>query len=155
MKIFLRLFVVVLAFLCSCSGSDYSQSYQIRNESWSADDILQFNIDIEDIYQNYNLYINIRNTDEYSYSNIFLFVNVMYPDNTLYIDTVEGVLADAGGRWLGSGSSRYKNNKFLYKSNIVFPQKGVYVFTIEQAMRVRSLDGIAVVGLELENLNTD
>ncbi len=147
--------LIVLALLSSCSDTGYIHSYQIENESWSADEILQFNVDIEDVSQNYNMFINIRNTDEYPFSNIFLFVNVMYPDNTTYVDTVEGVLADSKGKWLGSGGGKYKNNKFLYKSNITMPQSGTYVFAIEQAMRVKSLDGVATVGLEFETIQTE
>lgn len=141
--------------ILSCSHSEYEKSYQFDNDEWAAENVLQFNIDVVDIYQRYNLYFNIRNTDEYAYSNIFMFVSVLYPDNTLMIDTVEGVLSDPQGRWLGKGSGKYKSHKFLYKSNIAFPQTGKYVFNAEQAMRDESLKGIASVGLEMEKIKTD
>ena len=155
MKYSLYSFAIVLILFASCGRSEYSKSYHFDDESWNADNLLQYRFDINDTYQRYNLYINVRNSSEYSYSNVFMFVHFLYPDNTVAVDTVEGTLADAKGKWLGSGSGRYKNNKFLYKSNISFPQKGTYVFTIEQAMRIESLKGIASVGLELEKLKAD
>ncbi len=149
-KVFIVFFAIVVV---SCSGSYYEKSYTIENEQWNQDNLLQFNVNVDDIYARYNVYINVRNTTDYTYSNIFFFVSVLYPDNFCAIDTVEGILADPKGKWLGSGSGRYKNNRFLYKSNIMFPQTGTFVFTIEQAMREQSLQGIATIGMEVEKIN--
>jgi len=140
------------AILFSCSGNEYEKSYSIENETWSAGELLQFNFEVDDMYARYNIYLHLRNTTEYGYSNIFLFVNVLYPDNSIATDTVEGNLTDGRGRWLGSGSGKYRNNKFIYKSNIAFPQTGTYVFTVEQAMRNEALKGVASVGLEIEKI---
>jgi gliding motility-associated lipoprotein GldH len=146
---------LALILFISCNRSEYSKSYHFDDENWKADNMLQYRFDINDTYERYNLYINVRNSDVYAYANIFMFVHFIYPDNTIAVDTVEGTLADAKGKWLGSGSGKYKNNKFLYKPNISFPQKGTYLFTIEQAMRIESLNGIASVGLELEKIKAE
>jgi len=149
MKLINKYLLAIVLVFASCSQGEYSSSYSIENEEWDMNERFQFNLDIESIYDNYNIFLNVRNTTDYSYSNIFFFVHVMYPDNTIVVDTVEGILADTDGRWLGSGSGKYKNNRFLYKSNIRFPEKGTYVFTVEQAMRDETLSGIASVGMEL------
>jgi gliding motility-associated lipoprotein GldH len=153
MKTLRVLFLFFVALLFSCSGNEYEKSYRLDNETWIAGELLQFNFEVEDIYARYNIYLHIRNTTEYGYSNIFLFVNVLYPDNTMATDTVEGNLTDGRGRWLGSGSGKYRNNKFVYKSNISFPLTGTYVFSVDQAMRNESLRGISSVGLEIEKIN--
>jgi gliding motility-associated lipoprotein GldH len=152
-KVFLLFFVSFL--VCSCTSSEYEKSYHIDDESWTVENTLQFNIDVHDTYHRYNLYFNIRNSDVYSYSNIYMFVNVLYPDNTLMVDTVEGILADSKGKWLGKGSGKYRSSKFLYKSNVAFPQTGKYVFTVEQAMRDEALKGIASVGVEMKKIKSD
>jgi len=146
---------LILLVLCSCSGSHYDKSFTIDNESWGVSDILQFKVDIYDQTSRYNALVHIRNTTDYSYSNIFMFVHVLYPDNTEKIDTVEGYITDNKGTWLGSGSGRYKSNDFVYKRNILFPMRGTYIFTIEHAMREESLDGIATVGMEVIKLKPE
>lgn len=125
----------------------------IENETWEMTNRLQFNFDADEETGPCNMYINIRNTTDYGNSNVFLFVQVLYPDNTVGVDTVEGIITDNKGRWLGDGSGRFRNNKFLYKRGITFPQTGKYVVTIEQAMRDSSLVGISAVGIEIEQLN--
>jgi gliding motility-associated lipoprotein GldH len=149
MKMNVRLAGLILFLLCSCSGSHYEKSFTIDNESWDADNILQFKVAINDLTSRHNVLIHIRNTTDYPYSNIFMFIHVLYPDNSEKIDTVEGYITDSKGMWLGSGSGRYKSNDFVYKRNILFPMKGTYIFTVEQAMREESLDGISTVGMEV------
>lgn len=155
----MKSYKILIFFIClifiSCSGNDYEKSYQLDNDCWDAEKSLQFNVDIQDTNQLYNMYFSIRNSDSYSYSNIFMFVHVLYPDNTEKVDTVEGILADSKGKWLGTGSGKYRNSEFLYKSRVFFPQTGKYVFTVEHAMRVQSLEGIASVGFQLETVNPD
>jgi gliding motility-associated lipoprotein GldH len=59
-------------------------------------------------------------------------------------------LADYDGKWLGSGISDVKFNRFLFQKGVRFPQKGRYFFEIEQAMRVKDLKGIVDIGIRLE-----
>jgi gliding motility-associated lipoprotein GldH len=147
--------VFLLSFLVSCSGSFYDKSYGIENEVWQSHKMYQFHVEVDDMNSRHNIFIHLRNSTEYLYSNIFLFVHVLYPDNTELVDTVEGILSDHKGEWLGSGSGRLKSNSFLYKSNIQFPQQGTYIFTIEQAMRDHALEGISSVGLEIVKIKMD
>lgn len=147
------LIILLLSLLkISCTSSHFEKSFEIPDSAWSSDEIFQFNVEITDTNVPYNMYINIRNSTTYNYSNIFLFVNVLYPDNTLFTDTVEGFLADYRGEWLGKGTSNFRSNKFNYKQNIRFPQTGTYVFAIQQAMRYDVLKGISNIGLEVEQV---
>ncbi len=145
-------YVIVLLFV-SCSGSEYEKSFQIADNKWHSDNLLQFNFNIDNLYDKFDILINVRNTTDYEYSNIFMFVYFLYPDNTEVVDTVEGIMSDSRGRWLGTGSGRYRNNKFFYKKDINFPMTGDYVVVIEQAMRDKSLDGITTIGLEVVKTN--
>lgn len=151
-KLVLYFILIVLVVFSSCSTNYYEKSYEIKEKKWSSDEIFQFNVEISDNSKPYNMYINIKNSTDYFHSNVFLFVNVMYPDNTVYRDTVEGELADYRGQWLGKGNSNYKTNKFLYKRNVFFPSTGTYVFAIQHAMRDEFLSGILNIGLEVEKI---
>jgi len=96
------------------------------------------------------VYLNVRNGPEYPYSNIFIFMNTVFPDGQIARDTIELTLADYDGRWLGSGMGSVKFSRFLFQKNVQFKQAGTYRFILEQAMRVRELSGIHDVGLRIE-----
>jgi len=64
-------------------------------------------------------------------------------------DTIEFVLADIEGRWLGKGWGAIKDNSVLLNRSMRFPLKGKYEFKIQQAMRVDTLDGISDIGIQI------
>jgi gliding motility-associated lipoprotein GldH len=74
----------------------------------------------------------------------------MFPDGHIARDTIELTLADYDGRWLGSGMGSVKFSRFLLQKDVRFKQKGNYLFTLEQAMRVNELNGIRDIGLRIE-----
>jgi len=65
-------------------------------------------------------------------------------------DTVGIRLADDNGRWLGKGAASVLSLSYPYRQNIKFPIPGIYVFDIEQAMRVDDLKYIADIGVSIE-----
>ena len=82
-----------------------------------------------------------------------------FPDLTKVVDTLEYEMADATGRFLGSGFSDRKENKLFYKENVRFKESGIYLFQIRQAMRKRNevagispLQGISDVGISVEKV---
>jgi len=149
---------VFLVFL-SCSKQPFFTRYKnIENDKWAIDKSVDFNVAVVDSLASYNLFINIRNTNQYPYSNLFLVVTETYKNTILQIDTLEYQMADASGRWLGSGFTSVKENKLIYKTDFAFPKKGEYSFSIIHAVRKNGqifgdkyLQGISDVGLQIEN----
>lgn len=149
--VFFGLFVVILV---SCDSKRVFEDYKtIDNEEWNKDSVALFKVNLEDTTQNYNLYINIRNSGKYPNSNIWLFVDIKSPDGELLTDTVEYILADNRGKWVGSGIGDLFDSQFLYKQNVYFPHGGEYTFSIKQGMRETNLQGIQDIGLRIEKGN--
>ena len=105
------------------------------------------------------MYVNLRNTNDYKYNNLFLIVSTKFPNGKTIIDTLEYRMANAQGEFLGSGFSDLKENKLWYKENVVFKELGEYEFTIQHAMRengrvegIKDLEGITDVGLRIETI---
>ena len=146
--------MLLLSFaLYSCDSSMvFEKNKEIGKEGWAKGDIAKFNAEIPDATLPYNFYINIRNSNDYSYSNIFLFVKTLYPDGKISVDTVECYLADLDGKWLGKASGRYVDNRILFKKNVKFPASGMYSFEFEQAMRTEKLEGIEDFGIRIEKV---
>lgn len=99
------------------------------------------------------MYVNLRNSVDYSYSNIWLFLTIKPPKGQTVADTVEFVLADPSGKWFGNGYGKLRDNKLLYRRNVYFPATGVYTITVQHGMRTETLEGIYDVGIRLEKAN--
>lgn len=143
--------LLLLLVIQSCDSHRYfDESVKIPDDGWHKDSTAFFNVEIEDTIRFYSFFINLRNNNDYPYSNFYLFLNSRLPDGDLAKDTIELTLADRTGRWLGKGFGRIRDNQIKVRSRLKFPRKGSYVFEIEQAMRDTTLAGIESVGIRIE-----
>ncbi len=151
----LAIFVAISMF--SCDDKQVFDKYQTVSESWEIDEEISFELPKLDSVQTYNLFINVRNTNDYKYSNLFLISEMKFPNGKVVTDTLEYDLAAPNGEWLGEGFSDLKENKLWYKENINFIEEGVYTITLQHAMRkngevdgINSLEGITDIGFRIE-----
>ncbi len=152
--------LVVLWLIQSCQSDMVFNEYQkITKAEWAQNHIVEFEIAMQDSIIPYNIFINLRNTKDYEFSNLFLITQMTFPNQTIVVDTLEYEMTDVNGRFLGSGFSDIKENKLFYKENIRFHQKGKYFLQIQQAMRKRNevsginpLHGISDIGISIEKV---
>ena len=139
-----------ILFLSSCGyHAVYDRNVSIKHSLWYKDEAAHFEIDIEDTLATYDFFINLRNSTDYRFNNLYLFMTTKFPNGNLTCDTIECVLADNEGKWLGKGWGHLKENEILLNQSMVFPLRGKYEFWIQQAMRADTLKGIANVGLRI------
>lgn len=149
-------FILVLGLLAtllftSCdSNRYYEQNVEIANEQWPSGEDAEFVVDIMDTNSMFNFYVNVRNTNDYPYANLYVFIESIFPDSLVARDTVELQLANLEGKWLGSGYGKYKYHHFILRKAMRFVQQGTYTFKIEQGMRKEQLEGISDIGIRLE-----
>lgn len=145
-------FGVIALLFNACDGNKVFEKYiEVENDVWHQENVAKFNVDIIDTVALHNLYINIRNKGNYPYSNLYLFVSIQGPDGSQQTDTVNCILANKRGQWLGNGIGDLWDLKIPYIGGFKFAQSGVYTFSYEQAMRVEDgLHGITDVGLRIE-----
>lgn len=149
-----RFLVVVLIagmFFTSCNKDVVFSKYKTFEESqWSAKDKAVFDLEITDTQTLNNISLMIRHAETYPYNNLFLFVTTKYPDGKILTDTMEVVLSNSKGEWLGSGVGDIYDFKVPIKKNVRFPLGGKYQFIFEQGMRVDPLPMIMDFGFEIE-----
>ena len=148
-----KYFVLLLMMpLCACDPDRiYENNLSIAPEGWRRAEHTQFEVEIADTIQPYNVYINVRNNNHYKYMDLWLFVDVHSPaGGTLARDTVRILLADHHGRWLGHGVGRKFDTRIVFRKGVRFPISGTYRIEYEQAMREEPLQGIDDVGLRIE-----
>ncbi|MCS5663601.1 MAG: gliding motility lipoprotein GldH [Flavobacteriales bacterium] len=149
----LGLFVALLLF-ASCDRSKVFDVYHgIDSGGWNSDEALDFEVEITSQEGRlFNYLIGLRNNNDYLYANIFFFVDVESPNGELQRDTLQYLLAEPGGKWLGSGVGEIKFNLFKFKEGQAM-QSGVYKFSIAHGMRDDLLLGVEDVGLRIEESN--
>ncbi|MFW5644488.1 MAG: gliding motility lipoprotein GldH [Bacteroidota bacterium] len=127
----------------------YDQFQKTGNNSWAWDEELVFEADMEDSDEQYNLFINIRHTKKYPKRNLYVFLTIEGPNETVAHDTIDIAIADAGGKWLGSGFGNIKFVRKKIRENVRFAFPGKYRFTLEQGMRLEEVP-VTDVGLRIE-----
>jgi len=149
--LFVGFFAVTTLIFWGCGENYfYAKSETIEEQSWPKDKVKGFGFSVEDTTSSFNFIVNVRNTTDYQYRNLYVFMNTIYPDNTSSRDTMELILAAPSGRWLGKGSGFYRDNLFMFKKNVHLPLKGEYRMEFIQAMRTDTLKGIDEIGLRIQ-----
>ena len=142
---------VVIATFVACDGNVVYKKYQdIPDNVWARDFSPEFEFEIEDTEESYNLDLMIRNASFYPYNNIWVFIHQTDPNGLLDVDTLEIKLADEAGKWLGDGMGDLWDNKVPWKINYHFEKSGKYSYRVEHAMRTEKVPGILDLGLSVE-----
>ncbi len=138
-------------FLFACDTSVvFQQQHAIPADGWHYRDSIVFETMIDDTLSLHALFIDIRNTVDYRFSNLFLFLDIEFPEGRVLRDTIECMLADRQGNWTGKGFGRIRTNRFMFRDDVWFPEQGVYTFRIYQGMREDQLKGITDIGIRIE-----
>ena len=146
----LALIGTIVMFISCDNTLVYEEYKSFKNQRWNADSAAFFNYTKTDTTKEYTVKIKLRHTVDYEFQNLFLFIE------TDVMDTVELMLANKEGMWLGSGIGDVREFEFEYQSADLFCKKGNYSFKIEQAMRygvaekIQELNNIIAVGLSVE-----
>lgn len=160
MKIRNSLFLLfALLLLISCDEKRVFDEYKSVGNAWNKDSIVSFNLPKLDASKKFNLYVNVRDNDDFPYSNLFLIVSMEQPNKKIKVDTLQYEMANADGTLMGDGFTDVKENKLFYKQNQSFTQKGNYKVHIQQAVRQtgkivgdKELKGITEVGFRIESI---
>jgi len=150
--------LIIALLLFSCDKKRVFDQYKSVGGNWNKDSIVSFDLPKLEPQKYYNLFVNVRDNNDYPFNNLFLIVSLEAPNRQIEVDTLEYQMTNADGSLLGEGFSDVKENKLFFKENIRFKQKGTYKIHIKHAVRetgkiqgVPSLSGITDVGFRIES----
>ncbi len=153
--------VLALLLLISCDSTTVFNKTEFLDGHWGEKEVVEFKLPQLDSLKRYNLFLNVRNTNEYKYNNLFLIVSMNFPHGKTIVDTLEYRMAHSDGAWMGEGIGDIKDNKLWYKEGVRFVEDGIYSISLSHAMRkngevegVIKLDGISDVGVSVEEQST-
>ncbi len=156
MNNFFKLSVLVITIygFTSCGNQSlYDEHFEINRGLWPKDQSVYFKIDVPDTATPYDFYLTLRHNTNYRYSNIYFFLNTTFPNGNTTRDTLECILANDEGKWLGKGWGNIKEDDILLNKNMKFPVAGTYEFSFLQAMREDTLKDIISIGLKITKSN--
>lgn len=119
---------------------------------WDMNNILEFEADVADASQFYDIMLELRTVDYYPTSNMWLYINTVAPSGAVRKDTMECILRDEKGF---STSNRMnigevEDYEIPFKLNPVkFQESGRYKFQIQHGMRMEKLPFVNEVGLAI------
>ncbi len=150
------LFVTALAAIflihtgCTDPKTVVDQNSPVNDHNWAYPDKFKYDVKIDDEKTAYNLYMNLRVTSDYKYSNLFVLISQTGPDKKRTVKRYELKLANKDGEWLGEGSGNLYSYQASFLTDYKFPVIGTYHFEIEQNMRDNPLREVNDVGLRVE-----
>ena len=146
----LALFGLLSVTGCTDKSAVIDTNAEVLNHNWSYLNKFKFPVKIDEEGLTYNLYMNLRVTGDYKYSNLFVLISQTNPNKKTIVKRYELKLASKDGEWLGKGSGNLYSYQLPFITNYKFPAKGTYTFAIEQNMRDNPLREVSDVGLRIE-----
>jgi gliding motility-associated lipoprotein GldH len=153
-ELYFILLIFLLPVLSSCDRNVvFSGSEAMEKNTWNLMNKVSFEIPVTDTINSNNVLFTIRTGTSYPFRNIYLFVTTTSPDGKTIGDTLQYYLADEKGNWYGKGFGDIKELNLPYKSNVYFPRKGTYRFTIQHGMREQDLRVVYDMGLRIVKIS--
>jgi len=148
-----KYFVILCLTFClaACNRNIVFSEYKsFPNSDWKINDTVSFDVELNDKVSFHDINLLVRHAETYPYRNIIVFVTVKYPDGAIRTDTMDVLLANDKGEWLGSGAGDIFDLTVPAKKNLRLPLTGKYRFSFIHGMRDNPLPLIMDFGLSIE-----
>ena len=149
---YIAILILVVVFTACDENRIFEQNSEIPDRSWDYDTVMPFEVTISDTNLHYNVYVNLRHTNQYANSNLWVLLHTTFPSGEKLEKRVELPLASTEGKWYGNSAGSIINHQILIQPNAVFPEAGIYKFEIEQNMRRNPLEEVLDVGIRVEKV---
>jgi gliding motility-associated lipoprotein GldH len=149
-------FILASFIFVSCgNGVMYQKYVDYSDKGMSMADTVDFDFVVENPNEKFNLILNLEYLKTYPYQNVFFFVDILGPEDLYYRDTIECILANPSGKWLGDVSGELVNQDLMYRYNTYFPAKGAYKIKVQHAMRDSVLVAMRSFRIELREFEIE
>jgi gliding motility-associated lipoprotein GldH len=137
----------------ACQGnSHYHHSETIPAKGWELNQTLYFQDSLRaDVPERLHFEVSIRHNNLYPYQNLWMYLRTRTSDGTNRLDSINWILAEPSGRWLGSGWGSLYNLTHRLPDLEVKKTFGTRWFSIEvqHGLRDQELPGVEDVGIHL------
>lgn len=128
----------------------YSSFHKINQNTWAISDTLMFDVFHKTSnLNNYNIILFGKVNQDYSYSNLYLFVDIFSENKKIKRDTLNCVLYDSFGFPKQKNIGNTQFFKLDYLSTFKLEMHKNYKFQIMHGMRDSDLIGVETIGLKI------
>jgi gliding motility-associated lipoprotein GldH len=136
--------------LGACSEKPFfDKTYAFDGKVWEQRVRPTFEVNIQDTAKYYDFVLTLRTTADYSYSNLWVFLNSETPNGITAREPFQFHIANPDGSWIGQKSGTMVDNQMIFKKR-KFPIKGKYKFSIEQGITEKVVDQVMDINLWLQ-----
>lgn len=154
----LYFFLSGILLFSSCNPNRiYEENIEIPKNVWDKNFKTTYQVNITDTTQLYRLSVNVRHTNFFQFSNLWITIYTIFPDGKTLSKRVELPLSDKEGKWHGECLGDICDVNISIQEKTLFNQIGKHTFVFEQIMRNKSLNldelpGIMAMGLLVEKI---
>ncbi len=148
----------MLLSLVSCDPARvYEQNVDVPEGNWYVDNSQNFEFQIQDTTQRYDIYFNVRYSLSYEFYNLYLQHQLLGPDSAQLSSALHELklMDPKTGKPLGNGSSNIFDLQALAIKNVAFRKVGTYRLKLTQYMRRDPLPNILAVGVRVAARNSE
>jgi len=142
-------FITIMSLIGACNRPE-TFLHNFSEKKWNATDSVIFSFDIDGINNEKSISFFFRNNLDYPYRNIFLFIELHNDDRVVGVDTVQYLISNKYGQWLGRGLGKTRDNYFIFNHQYFFPDSGEHKIIIRHGMRSSQLVGAVKFGVKIE-----
>ena len=144
----LIMFLFTWVFLSSCNDSTvFKGEKDFEDQAWTYDDIINFNVEIADTNQLYDIYFDMEYEKSYPYQNLYFKFSHTDPQGQSSVDTLNIDLIDRSGHWIGECDKDKCEISGMIGNAYKINTPGNHQFSFEQFNRNDSLRGIDNIGI--------
>lgn len=154
MRAILNSLIIVgaLALTSSCVETPtFEKSYSFDNNIWNEKETLSFEFDIDDLEPEYNFKLFLRNTTDYKYNNLWIFLETFAPDGSTGREPFQIRICNDDGSWIGVKSGTIVETALDFRRR-KFPMKGTYKFNVELGTTSGTIDEVLDLGLIIDKV---
>ena len=148
--IFFFTFALLSVLHTGCSDARFYKKYQdIPKIQWKRDNVLKYEVDIQDSKPNYKLALALRYVTHIQIPEIKMVVDVVSPAGKKMQFNYAVRVKDDKGKYLGEVMGEMGDIESIVEPKFLFSETGKYQFLITQATDAVDFGGIQEVGLVL------
>jgi gliding motility-associated lipoprotein GldH len=140
--------------LLSCTEERYYEAnHDFKDRIWNMEEVAEFEFEIDSIELPYQIKLNVRNTMEYPYRNLYVEYQLsdsgyMMEDKLLNIK----LFGPKTGKPYGNHQSDIYSHQLILQDSVYFQGKGKYSVKLKQYMREKELEGMVSAGIRIEKI---
>ncbi|MGM0580691.1 MAG: gliding motility lipoprotein GldH [Bacteroidota bacterium] len=147
--------IICLTFLLSSCTEEryYEENHDFKDRNWNLEESAVFNFEIDSVELPYQIKLNVRNTMDYPYRNLYIKYKLEDSTNLMEEKLLNLKLFEAKtGKPFGDHQSDIYSHQLILQDSVYFHKKGNYKIELKQYMREKDLEGLVSAGIRIEQI---